>query len=206
MPSEYFWILLNNIFLILACYHGPIIKWPPQIASSEWGPEQERALQQVRVAVPAALPLGPWDPADSMVAEVLPAGRDAVWGLWQVPINELWLRSLRFWSKTPNQVTTLLFRNSYLSATRPYRWSFNTLATWCKQLTHWKRPWCWERLRAGEEEGGRGWDGWMASPIQWTWTWANSGRWWGTGRPGMLQSMRLQRAGHNLVTEQQQNL
>ena len=39
------------------------------------------------------------------------------------------------------------------------------------------------------EEGVREWDGWTASPVQWTWTWANSGRWWGTGRPGVLQSM-----------------
>ena len=54
-------------------------------------------------------------------------------------------------------------------------WSSNTLAIWCKQLTHWKRPWCWETLKAEREEGDRGWDGWMASPIQWTWTWANSG-------------------------------
>ena len=56
-------------------------------------------------------------------------------------------------------------------------------------MTHWKSPWCWERLKAEGEEGIRGWDGWMASPIQWTWTWANFGRWWGTGRPGVLQSM-----------------
>ena len=42
-------------------------------------------------------------------------------------------------------------------------WSFNTLATRCKELTHWKRPWCWERLRAGGEGGDRGWDGWMVS-------------------------------------------
>ena len=48
------------------------------------------------------------------------------------------------------------------------------LATWCKELTHWKRPWCWERLRAGWEENDRGWDGWMASPTQWTWVWASS--------------------------------
>ena len=50
------------------------------------------------------------------------------------------------------------------------------LATWCKELTHWKKLWCWERLRAGREESDRGWDGWMASPTQWTWVWANSGR------------------------------
>ena len=55
-------------------------------------------------------------------------------------------------------------------------WSSNTLATWCKEPTHWKRPWCWERLRAGGEGGDRGWDGWLASLPQWTWVWANSGR------------------------------
>ena len=86
-----------------------------------------------------------------------------------------------------------------------WSWSCNTLATWCQQQTHWKRPWCWERLKAGGEEGNRGWDRWMASPIQWTWTWANSGRWWGTGKPGMLQSMGLRRVRHDLATEQQQN-
>ena len=47
---------------------------------------------------------------------------------------------------------------------------------WCAELTHWKRPWCWERLRAGGEGGDRAWDGWMASPTQWTWIWANCGR------------------------------
>ena len=56
------------------------------------------------------------------------------------------------------------------------------LATWCKELTHWKRPWCWERLKAGGEGDDRGWDGWMASPTQWTWAWVNSGSWWWTGK------------------------
>ena len=57
-----------------------------------------------------------------------------------------------------------------------------------------RQLWCGERLRAGEE-GVRGWDGWMASLMHWTWTWANSGRWWGTGRPGVLQSTGLKRVG-----------
>ena len=52
----------------------------------------------------------------------------------------------------------------------------STLVTWCKELTLWKRSWCWERLRAGKEGGNRGWGGWMASLTQWTWVWANSGR------------------------------
>ena len=70
-----------------------------------------------------------------------------------------------------------------------WRWSSNTLATWCKELTHWKRPWCWEWLRAGGEVDDRGWDGWMASLTEWTWVWTNSGRWWRTGKLGVLQSM-----------------
>ena len=56
----------------------------------------------------------------------------------------------------------------------------------------------------GREEDIRRWDGWTASPMQWTWNWVNPGRWWGTGIPGMLQSKRLQRVGHDWATEQQQ--
>ena len=51
---------------------------------------------------------------------------------------------------------------------------YNTLATCWEEPTHWKRPWCWERLRAVEEGGNRGWDGWMVSLLQWTWVWVNS--------------------------------
>ena len=69
--------------------------------------------------------------------------------------------------------------------------------------SHWRSPRFWERLRAEGEEGVRGWDGWTASLMQWTWTWPNSGRYWGTRRSGMLQSMGSQRFGHNWVTEQQ---
>ena len=71
----------------------------------------------------------------------------------------------------------------------------NTLATWCKELTHLKRPWCWERLKAGGEGDDRGWDDWMASLTQWTWVWVNSGSWWYTGRPGVLQFMGSKRVG-----------
>ena len=56
-------------------------------------------------------------------------------------------------------------------------WNSNTLAIWCKELTHWKRPRCWERLKAGGEGDDRGWDGWKASPTQWTWVWTSSGSW-----------------------------
>ena len=64
-----------------------------------------------------------------------------------------------------------------------------------------ERPGCWGRLKAWGEGDDRGWDGWMASPTQWTWVWASSGSWWWTGKPGVLQSMESQRVGHNWVTE-----
>jgi len=70
-----------------------------------------------------------------------------------------------------------------------YCWNSNILATWCEELTHLKRPWCWERLKVGGEEDDRGWDGWMASLTLWTWVWVNSGSWWWIGKPGVLQSM-----------------
>ena len=60
-------------------------------------------------------------------------------------------------------------------------WSSSTLATWWEEPTDWKRPWCWERLRAGEG-GDRGWGGWMASLTQWTWGWGNLGDSEGQGR------------------------
>ena len=66
--------------------------------------------------------------------------------------------------------------------------------------------WGWEILRARGEVGNRGWDGWIASPTQWTWVWESSGWWWRIGKPGVRQSMRLQRIGHNWATEQQQNV
>ena len=70
-----------------------------------------------------------------------------------------------------------------------------------KEVTHLKRPWCWERLKAGGEGDDRGWDGWMASLTQWSWVWVNSRSWWWTARPGVLQSMGSQRVGHDWATE-----
>ena len=68
-------------------------------------------------------------------------------------------------------------------------------------LIHLKRPWCWERLKAGGEGDGREWDDWMASLTQWTWVWVNSGSWWWTGKPGVLQSMESQRVRLTWATE-----
>ena len=73
--------------------------------------------------------------------------------------------------------------------------------TWCKELTHWERPWYWERLKAGGKGDSRGWDGWMASPTEWTWVWVSSRSWWWTGKPGVLWSMGSQRVWHDWVTK-----
>ena len=80
-------------------------------------------------------------------------------------------------------------------------WNSSTLATWCEEVAPWKRPWCWERLKAGREGDNRGWDDLMASPTWWTWVWVSSGSSWWTGRPSVLQSMGLQRVRHNWATE-----
>ena len=76
-----------------------------------------------------------------------------------------------------------------------WSWNSSALATWCKQLTHLKRSWCWERLKAGGEGDDRRWDGWKAPLTQWTWVSISSRSWWWTGKPGVLQSMGLQRVG-----------
>ena len=60
------------------------------------------------------------------------------------------------------------------------------------------------KIKGKRRRGSRGWDGWTASPTLWTWVWANSGRWWRTGKPGVLQSMGSQRVRHDLAREQQQ--
>ena len=95
--------------------------------------------------------------------------------------------------------TSLSYRKSILNIHWKdwcWSWNSNTLATWYEKLTHWKRPWYWERSRAGGERDGREWDDWMASPTQWTWVWVHSGSCWWTGKTGMLQSMWLQQVGH----------
>ena len=73
-----------------------------------------------------------------------------------------------------------------------WSWNSSALATGYEELTHWKRPWCWARLKAGGEGDGRRWDGWMASPTWWTWVWASFRSWWWTGKLGVLQSMGSQ--------------
>ena len=114
---------------------------------------------------------------------------------WRIDAFELWC-----WRR-PLRVPCKEIKPVYPKRNQP--WIFigrtdaeaetpNTLGTWCKELTHWRRPWCWERLKARGEVDDSGWDGWMASLTWWTWVWVSSGslRW--TGKPGVLQSMGFQ--------------
>ena len=110
-----------------------------------------------------------------------------------IDASELWCwrRLLRVpWTKRGLKQSILKEINpEYSLEGLNWSWSSNILATWCEELTHWKRPWCWERLKAGGEGDDRGWAGWMISQTQWRWVWVNSGSWWWTWRPGFLWSM-----------------
>ena len=116
-----------------------------------------------------------------------------------------WRRLLRVpWTaRRSNQYILKEISPEYAVLNKDWCWSWNsnTLATWCKELTHWKRPWCWETLKVGGEGDNRGWDGWIASLAQWTGVWVNFGSWWWTGRPDMLQCMGSQRVGLDWATE-----
>ena len=120
---------------------------------------------------------------------------------WRIDTFELW-----YWRRLLRVSWTARRSNqSVLKEINP-KYSFEGLMLKLKlqhfsHLMHRKRPWCWERLKAGGEGDDRGWDGCMASPTWWTWIWASSRSWWWTGKLGMLQSMGSQRVGHNWVTE-----
>ena len=79
----------------------------------------------------------------------------------------------------------------------------DTPILWPPHVKSWLigKDWCWEGLGAGGEGDDRRWDGWMASQTRWTWVWVKSGRWWWTGRPGVLRFMGSERVGHNWATE-----
>ena len=109
---------------------------------------------------------------------------------WKIDAFELW-----FWRRLLRVPwTARRFNQSILKEISPgcSSWSSNTLATSCKELTHWKRPWCWEGLGAGGEGDDWGWGGWMASPTGWTWVWVSSRSWWWTRRLGVLWFMGSQ--------------
>ena len=113
-------------------------------------------------------------------------------GHWRTDAFELW-----FWRRVPwparrsNQSFLKEIHSEYSMEGLMLKLKLQYFSTWCEELTHWKWPWCWERLKAGEGDDG-GWDGWMASLTWWTWVWVGFRSWWWTGRSGVLQSMGLQ--------------
>ena len=137
--------------------------------------------------------------------------------MWELDYKESWaLKNWCFWTVVLEKTLKSPLDYKEIKPVNPkgnQSWIFigrsdaETPILWppdVKNWLNWKRPWCWERLKVGGEGDDRGWDGWMSSPTRRTWIWASSGNWWWTGRPGVLQSMGLQRVRHNLATEQQQ--
>ena len=124
---------------------------------------------------------------------------------WRIDAFELWcwrrLLGVPWTARRSNQSILKEISPEYSLQDWCWCWNSNTLATWCEELTHLKRPWWWERLRAGGKGDDRGWDSWMASLTRWTWVWVSSGSWWWTGKTGVLQSMGSQRVRHDWVTE-----
>ena len=109
---------------------------------------------------------------------------------WTVDAFELWYwkRLLRVsWTAgRSNQSILKEINPEYSVEGLMLKLKLRYFSTWYEEPTYWKRPWCWEGWRAGGKMGDRGWAGWVASLMQWTWAWANSRRWQGTGKQGML--------------------
>ena len=114
-----------------------------------------------------------------------------MWSVWLVFCD--WTVLLSFWTVVLEKTLESPLACKEIEPVHPkgsHSWMFigktdaeaeTPMATWCKELTHWKRLWCWERLKAGGEGDNQGWDGWMASLTQCTWVWANSRRWFKQG-------------------------
>ena len=128
---------------------------------------------------------------------------------WRIDAFELWCWRRLLWipwtARRSNQSILKEINPEYSLEGLMLKLKLQCFGHLIKESTHQKRPWCWERLKAGGEGDDRGWDGLLASPTHRTWVWASSRRWWRIGKPGMLQSMGLQRVGHDWETEQQQN-
>ena len=149
---------------------------------------------KVRLVKPMVFPVVMYGCDSLTIKKAEPQSIDA-FALW------CWRRLLRVpW--TARRSNQSILKEISPECWKDWCWNSNILATWCEELTHWERAWSWERLKVGGEGDGRGWDSWMASPTEWTWVWVNSQSWWWTGRPDMLQSMGLQRVGHDWTTEQ----
>ena len=110
---------------------------------------------------------------------------------WRIDAFELWCwrRLLRLpWTARSHHSILKEISSEYSLEGLMLKLKLQYLGHLTEELTHWKRPWYWERLKVGNGGDDRGWDGWMISPTRCTWVWASSGSWWWTGKPGVLQS------------------
>ena len=137
--------------------------------------------------------------------------------MWELDYKESWVpKNWCFWTVVLEKTLESLFDWKEIKPVNPkgnQSWIFIgrtdveaetpilSLPTWCEKLIHLKRPWCWERMKAGGEGDDRGWGGWMASLTQWTRVWVNSGSWWWPGSFGVLQALESQRVKHKWATE-----
>ena len=124
---------------------------------------------------------------------------------WRIDTFELWcwrrLMRVPLTARRSNQSIQKEIRTEYSLEGLTLKLKFQYFCHLMQKLTHLKRPWCWERLKAGGERDDKRWDGWTASLTRWIWVWVNSRRWWWIGKPGMLQSMGSQRVRHDWATE-----
>ena len=132
-----------------------------------------------------------------------------VW-MWELDYKESWaLKNWCLWTVVLEKTLDSPLDSNKIKINPEY--SLKGLMLKLQYFGHlmWRANSLEKTLVPGKTEGrrwdDRGWDGWMVSPTQWTWVWANSGRWWGTGKPGVLQSMGSQRVGHDWGTERQQS-
>ena len=153
-------------------------------------------------------------PTNVHLVQAMVFSSSRVW-MWELDYQESWVpKNWCFWTVVLEKTLESPLNCKEIQPVHPkgdQSWIFTgrtdagaetpTPIMWCKELTHWKRPWCQERLKAAGEGDDGGWDGWMASLSQWTWVWENSRRWWWTGRPGMLRFMGSQRVRHDWATE-----
>ena len=135
--------------------------------------------------------------------------------MWELDHKESWVpKNWCFWTVVLEKTFESPLNSKEIQPVHPkgnQSWRFigrtdveaETPILWPPDAKNWLigKDWCWERLKAGGKGDGRGWDGWMASPTQWTWVWVNSGSWWWTGRPSVLQSIGSQRVRHDWATE-----
>ena len=131
-----------------------------------------------------------------------------VW-MWELDSKESWaLKDWCFWivmlektHESPLDCKEIKPGNSKGNQGLELKLKLQNFGPLMQRTDSFKRPWCWERLKAGGGGNDRGWHGWVASLTRLTWVWVSSGSWWWTGRPGMLQSTGSQRVGHDWTTE-----